>query len=79
MGYKVIVYFEDLQDFSYPYQVGDVFPRPGKEVSENRLQELSSNKNKRGIPLIALEATEQTVEVAEEAPKKRGRKPKENN
>lgn len=79
MGYKVIVYFEDLQDFSYPYQVGDVFPRPGKEVSENRLQELSSNINKRGIPLIALEATEQTEEVVEETPKKRGRKPKENN
>jgi hypothetical protein len=43
------------------------------------LQELSSNKNKRGIPLIALEAKGQTEEVAEEAPKKRGRKPKENN
>lgn len=78
MGYKVINYFEDLQDCRHPYKVGDSFPRLGKKVTEDRLQELSGNKNKRGIPLIALETPVEPTEV-EDTPKKRGRKPKENN
>lgn len=52
MTYKVIKYFEDLQDSSHPYNVGDVFPRDGKEVSHERLTELSTNQNRRNIPLI---------------------------
>ena len=52
MGYKVIHYFTDLQDFNHPYNVGDIFPRIGMNVTENRLKELSSNKNKQGKPLI---------------------------
>lgn len=52
MGYKVIHYFTDLQDFNHPYNVGDVFPRIGMNVTEDRLKELSSNKNKQGKPLI---------------------------
>lgn len=50
--YKTIVYFEDLQDKSRPYNVGDEFPRKGLEVSEERLEELSTAKNRRGTPLI---------------------------
>lgn len=50
--YKVKVYFTDLQDGGHPYQVGDVFPRAGKEVSKERLAELSGTKNKRGVALI---------------------------
>ena len=50
--YKVISYFTDLQDFNYPYKVGDVFPRLGLKVSDERLEELASNKNKQGKPLI---------------------------
>lgn len=52
MSYKVIHYFTDLQDFNHPYKVGDKFPRLGLKVSEDRLKELSSNKNKQGKPLI---------------------------
>ena len=52
MSYKVIHYFEDLQDFSHPYKVGDVFPRLGLTVSDERLKELSSKHNRQGKPLI---------------------------
>lgn len=88
--YKVIKFFTDLQDNGYAYSVGDVFPREGVDVSFNRLEELSSDKNKRGIPLIefieeplpfteADEEPEETEKVPEEPkqekPKaKRGRK-----
>lgn len=50
--YKVIVYFEDIQDKRHKYRVGDTFPRSGLTVSDKRLDELATNKNKRGIPLI---------------------------
>lgn len=50
--YKAIHFFTDLQDNSYPYNVGDVFPRVGKEVSEKRYAELSSKYNLRGKPMI---------------------------
>ena len=52
MSYKVIHYFTDLQDFNHPYKVGDTFPRLGFKVSNERLEELASNKNKQGKPLI---------------------------
>ena len=52
--YKVISYFTDLQDHNHPYNVGDIFPRNGLKVSEERLKELSSNKNKQNKPLIKL-------------------------
>lgn len=52
MSYKVIHYFTDLQDFNHPYKVGDTFPRLGLKVSDKRLDELASNKNKQGKPLI---------------------------
>jgi hypothetical protein len=50
--YEVIEFFTDLQDFNHPYSVGDVFPRSGMNVSEERLAELSSENNRRGIQLI---------------------------
>lgn len=52
MTYRVIKYFTDLQDNDYAYNAGDTFPRKGKKVSDERIAELSSAKNKRGIPLI---------------------------
>lgn len=60
--YKVIKFFVDLQDNNQPYNVGDTFPRNGLNVSEERLAELASSKNKQGVPLIEL--------IASEAPKK---------
>ena len=60
--YKVIKLFADLQDNNYEYKAGDIFPRKGLSVSEERLAELSSVNNKRGIILIE--------KVKEAAPKK---------
>lgn len=59
--YKVIHYFEDLQDFNHPYKVGDSFPRLGMNASEKRLKELSGKNNKQGKALI-----EEVKEVLEE-------------
>lgn len=50
--YKVIVRFKDLQDNNHVYNAGDNFPRNGVNVSKKRIKELSSDKNRRGIPLI---------------------------
>lgn len=50
--YQVIHFFTDLQDSNYPYNVGDIFPRNGMQVSEERLKELSGNINKQHKPLI---------------------------
>ena len=60
--YKVIEYFEDLKDNDRPYNVGDVYPAEGLSVSEKRLEELASNRNRRKKPLI---------EAFEEKPKKK--------
>ena len=61
MAYKVIEYFEDLQDNGRPYNVGDVFPVDGNTVTAERLAELASTQNRRRIPLI---------EEVEEKPKR---------
>lgn len=62
--YRAIHFFTDLQDNSYPYNVGDIFPRVGKEVSERRYAELSSKYNLRGKPMI-----EYVEDIASEAVK----------
>jgi hypothetical protein len=66
MSYKVIHYFEDLQDFNHPYRVGDAFPRPGMKVSDRRLAELSSSNNRRKKPLIELVKEVADVQVEKE-------------
>lgn len=62
--YEVIHYFTDLQDNEFPYNPGDVFPREGVEVSEERLAELSGSNNKQHKPLIKKveEADDNTVD-----------------
>lgn len=74
MKYKVLRHFADLLDNRYEYKAGDEFPRNGLKVSKSRLAELSSDKNKRGVPLI--EAVEEVEEEPEkvEKPKKKGKK-----
>lgn len=52
MAYKVIAYFEDLQDNGRPYNVGNIFPVDGNTVTAERLAELASTQNRRNIPLI---------------------------
>ncbi len=51
--YKVIYYFNDLQDDGYAYNVGDEFPHKGMTVTKERIAELSGSENKQGVPLIA--------------------------
>lgn len=63
MGYKVIHYFADLQDFNHVYNVGDSFPRIGMKVSEERLRELSGSNNKQNKPLIVWEDNKSVKEV----------------
>ena len=64
--YKVIEYFEDLQDGCHPYEVGAPFPREGVEVSEERLAELAGSANLQKKPLIA-KVEEEPAEPAEPA------------
>lgn len=91
MKYRVIKYFTDLQDGEHPYNVGDEFPRKGKTVTADRIKELSTIANRRGIALIeevrgaeetATISENETVEPEEAAPvenepRKRTRKHKE--
>ena len=50
--YRVIKAFTDLQDNNHAYSVGDTFPHNGIEVDAERIAELASDKNRRGVPLI---------------------------
>lgn len=51
MPYKVVKRFFDLVE-NHAYSVGDVFPHNGVEVAPNRIEELLSNSNRLGVPLI---------------------------
>lgn len=64
--YKVIKHFVDLQDDNHKYDVGDTYPRKGLNVLQSRINELASNKNRQGVPLI-----EEITEKAEEPKKKK--------
>lgn len=82
--YRVIKYFTDLQDNDFAYNEGDTFPREGKEVTHDRIKELSGTQNRRGIALIEeVQGAEETGDIspeeavpAENAPRKRVRKRK---
>lgn len=64
--YKVKKFFTDLQDEHYAYKAGDIFPRKGHNVTEDRIKELSTSDNKRGIPLIEEVADENEADVEAE-------------
>ena len=65
MSYKVIHRFTDLQDFNHLYNVGDLFPRIGMKVSQSRIDELASSKNKLKTPLIKLEEDEKVDDFSQ--------------
>lgn len=50
--YTVLVRFADLQDNGFVYNAGDTYPRKGLKPTANRIDELASNRNIRGLPLI---------------------------
>lgn len=66
MSYRVLVEFADFQDGYHVYKAGDKFPRDGKQVAESRIEELISDNNAIGKPLIE-------KIVIEEKPKKNTR------
>lgn len=74
--YRVISYFEDLQDGSHPYNVGENFPRKGVSVTADRIKELSGTQNKRGCALIeeVQEAAEKPASVESEPRKRKGKR-----
>lgn len=57
--YKVIYKFADKLDKNYVYEIGDVYPREGIDVADERIAELVSNKNAIGQPLIELIVSEE--------------------
>ena len=61
MTYKVIEYFYDLQDDNHVYEPGDKFPWEGVIVKKERYEELASDKNKLGKPLIVAEMPQKAV------------------
>lgn len=63
--YKVIKYFNDLQDNGYAYNVGDSFPHEGMTVTKERIAELSGKENKQGVPLIVEAKPKRTKKAAE--------------
>ena len=50
--YKVIKFFTDLHDNDHAYNEGDVFPRKGMTVTQERFDELAGSNNRQGVPLI---------------------------
>lgn len=49
--HKVVKAFTDLQHH-HAYSVGDTFPHNGVEVDAERIEELATDKNRLGVPLI---------------------------
>ena len=66
--YRVIKQFYDLKE-NHAYSVGDTFPHNGVEVGAERVAELASDKNRRGVPLIE--------EIAEKPKRTRKKKSEE--
>ena len=52
MSFIVLTRFADLQDGNRIYEAGDTYPRPGFDVSPERLAELAGSDNRIGQPLI---------------------------
>lgn len=80
--YKVLRTFIDLQDGKHLYQKGDEYPRKGYSSSNDRVKELSTEKNKAGEPLIEVvrQVVEQVVQEqkVEQPKRKRGKKVDDN-
>lgn len=75
MTFLVIAPFVDLEDGHYMYHKGDIYPREGLNVSEERIMQLLSTQNKAHksfLERVAEQTNEESSAVAEaEQPKKR--------
>lgn len=65
--YKSIVQWRDLED-GHLYSIGESYPHDGREVSEERLAELSGTQNKAGFALIKA-VEEKVAQEPTETPK----------
>lgn len=75
MTFLVVVPFIDLEDGHHMYRKGDIYPREGLNVSDERIMQLLSTQNKAHksfLERVAEPITEESSAVAEtEQPKKR--------
>ena len=75
--YKAIVTFKDLKDDSYTYHPGDKYPRDGFTPSQERIEQLSTKKNRRGIPVIEEVKTKKEGQAEEPKDNPEKEEPKE--
>ena len=74
--YESLVFWRDLTD-GHLYKAGDQFPYDGREISEERIEQLSGKQNKAGFALIKVALPFEETPTTEEKPVKkatRGRK-----
>lgn len=66
--YRVIKKFRDVQDGLHAYSVGDTFPYNSVDVDAERIEELATDRNRLGVPLIEkiLEKPKRTRKKKEE-------------
>jgi gas vesicle protein len=86
MTFLVIAPFVDLEDGHHMYRVGDVYPRAGLNVSEERIMQLLSTQNKAHksfLERVAEQTNEEssaveteTVETVEQPKKRRTKRSK---
>lgn len=61
--YRARIRFADLQDGNHIYEAGEQYPRPGLDVTNERIAELAGKSNAMGYPLIeAVEVPSDAVE-----------------
>lgn len=68
MKYVVVTDFTDKND-KHIYRVGDEFPHSGADVSAERVAELTSNNNLRGVVLIKAVQSGKTSPTKDETTK----------
>lgn len=51
--YKVEVQFLDGQDDNHLYKIGDIYPRVGIKPTNERIEELSTDNNRRNVVAIS--------------------------
>lgn len=68
MAYKVIKGFVDSKDHYRYYATGDTYPVSGITVDDARIEELASDRNKAGEPLI-VKVAETKASPKKEEPK----------
>lgn len=67
MIYRALIRFCDRQDDMFMYEAGDTYPRPGLDVTPERIAELAGSDNRMGYPLI--EAVEALSKAPNDEPK----------